>query len=82
MTNPFEDPDGSYLVLANHEEQYSLWPAFADVPAGWRIAQGAGTYESSLDFINEGWTDMRPDKSGGEITGGRTVASAGAEPAR
>ncbi|MEU4765849.1 MbtH family protein, partial [Actinosynnema sp. NPDC023794] len=32
MTNPFEDPDGTYLVLVNHEEQYSLWPQFADVP--------------------------------------------------
>ncbi|MGW1122237.1 MbtH family NRPS accessory protein, partial [Streptomyces tanashiensis] len=23
MTHPFEDPDGSYLVLVNDEEQYS-----------------------------------------------------------
>ena len=25
-TNPFEDPDATYLVLVNHEGQYSLWP--------------------------------------------------------
>ena len=31
-TNPFEDPDGVYLVLINEEGQYSLWPAFVDVP--------------------------------------------------
>lgn len=28
MTNPFEDPDGTYHVLMNGEAQYSLWPAF------------------------------------------------------
>ena len=37
MTNPFEDPDGTYLVLINDESQYSLWPAFIEVPAGWRV---------------------------------------------
>ncbi|SED19230.1 MbtH-like protein [Streptomyces melanosporofaciens] len=27
-TNPFEDPEGTYLVLVNDEGQHSLWPAF------------------------------------------------------
>lgn len=40
MTNPFEDNDGIYLVLINEELQYSLWPAFADVPPGWKNRQG------------------------------------------
>ena len=31
MTNPFDDEDGTFLVLLNDEEQYSLWPAFIDV---------------------------------------------------
>ncbi|MEU7735437.1 MbtH family protein, partial [Streptomyces griseus] len=31
MTNPFEDEDGTYLVLVNDEGQHSLWPAFAEV---------------------------------------------------
>lgn len=82
MTNPFENPDGNYLVLANDEEQYSLWPAFVDVPADWRIAHHEDTYQASLDYINENWTDMRPDQSGGEIAGGRTVASEGVEAVR
>ena len=38
--NPFDDDDGSFLVLVNDEEQHSLWPAFADVPAGWRVVYG------------------------------------------
>ena len=40
MTNPFEDPDGTYVVLVNDENQHSLWPSFVDVPEGWRTAHG------------------------------------------
>jgi len=60
MTNPFEDNDGTYLALVNDEGQYSLWPAFADVPAGWAIAHPQDTREACLNYINEHWTDMRP----------------------
>ncbi|MEU9487426.1 MbtH family protein [Streptomyces decoyicus] len=35
--NPFDDPGGRYLVLVNDEDQHSLWPAFAEVPAGWTV---------------------------------------------
>jgi MbtH protein len=34
MTSPFENEDGTYLVLVNDEGQHSLWPEFAPVPAG------------------------------------------------
>ena len=59
-TNPFENEDGVYLVLINDEEQYSLWPAFAEVPQGWKIAHGEDTRKASLEYIEENWTDMRP----------------------
>jgi MbtH protein len=60
MTNPFENPDGRYLVLINDEGQYSLWPVFAEVPAGWTVAQQEAGHAESLAYINEHWTDMRP----------------------
>jgi MbtH protein len=60
MTNPFEDPDGTYLVLVNDEGQHSLWPSFAEVPAGWTVAKSEDTRQACLDYINENWTDMRP----------------------
>jgi MbtH protein len=60
LTQPFDDPDGTDLVLCNDEEQYSLWPAFAAVPEGWRTAYGEGSRESCLEFIETTWTDMRP----------------------
>lgn len=60
MTNPFEDPDGSYYVLVNDEGQHSLWPTFADVPAGWSVVHGPDQRQPCLDYVNENWTDMRP----------------------
>jgi MbtH protein len=60
MANPFENEDGLYLTLVNDEGQYSLWPAFAEVPAGWTVAHGEDTRQACLDYIEENWTDMRP----------------------
>jgi MbtH protein len=60
MTNPFEDNDAQYLVLINDESQYSLWPAFADVPAGWRVAHDKDSRQACLDYIETHWVDMRP----------------------
>ena len=60
MTNPFEDENAEYLVLINDEQQYSLWPAFRDIPAGWRATGPKGTRRECLDWIDKNWTDMRP----------------------
>lgn len=59
-TNPFEDPDGTYLVLTNDEGQHSLWPALIDVPAGWTVALPETTRDAALDHVTRNWTDMRP----------------------
>ncbi|MFD0690740.1 MbtH family protein [Actinomadura fibrosa] len=60
MKNPFDDPDGRFLVLVNDEGQHSLWPSFADVPAGWRTVHGEDGRQACLDYVEEHWTDMRP----------------------
>ena len=60
MTNPFDDPEAPYRVLINDERQYSLWPAFADVPAGWTVAREPGSRADALAFVEQNWTDMRP----------------------
>ncbi|NUS05225.1 MAG: MbtH family protein [Nonomuraea sp.] len=59
-TNPFDDADGRFYVLVNDEEQYSLWPSFTDVPAGWRVAFGEEGRQQCLAHIEQNWTDMRP----------------------
>ncbi|MFD8499257.1 MbtH protein [Amycolatopsis xylanica] len=50
----------SYRVVLNHEEQYSIWPAARDLPAGWRGEGTEGSKEECLAHIETVWTDMRP----------------------
>ncbi|GGV83091.1 protein mbtH [Streptomyces gelaticus] len=59
-TNPFDDPEGRFLVLVNDEGQHSLWPSFAEVPGGWTIVLAESTREACLDFVEANWTDLRP----------------------
>lgn len=60
MTNPFEDPNGTYEVLMNDEGQHSLWPVSAATPAGWRSTHGPASRQNCLDHIESSWTDLRP----------------------
>jgi MbtH protein len=58
MTSESKEP--GYIVVINHEEQYSIWPDFKDLPAGWRDAGFRGHKSACLEHINTVWTDMRP----------------------
>ena len=49
-----------YVVVVNHEEQYSIWPQWRALPPGWRAAGKIGTKEECLAHIEAVWTDMRP----------------------
>lgn len=49
-----------YVVVKNHEEQYSIWPDFKTVPAGWETIGEAKDKDACLDYIKNVWTDMRP----------------------
>jgi MbtH protein len=49
-----------YRVVVNDEEQYSVWLAGRELPAGWRAEGKEGTREECLAHIAEVWTDMRP----------------------
>jgi MbtH protein len=60
MENPFDNPQGQYLVLVNDEGQHSLWPSFAEIPAGWQTVYGAADRESCVDYVEKHWTDLRP----------------------
>jgi MbtH protein len=56
-----EDRDAAtYRVVVNHEEQYSIWSADRELPAGWSDAGISGSRETCLAHIEEVWTDMRP----------------------
>jgi uncharacterized protein YbdZ (MbtH family) len=60
--HPFDDDNGGFFVLVNDEEQHSLWPTFADVPAGWRVVYGEA---------NRTWSDIRPKSLRERLAAGR-----------
>lgn len=49
-----------YHVVRNDEDQYSVWRAGKDVPAGWHTVGEPGPKDACLERIGELWTDMRP----------------------
>ena len=49
-----------FAVVVNDEEQYSIWRAGRDLPAGWRTEGFTGTEDECLAYIDQTWTDMRP----------------------
>jgi MbtH protein len=59
-TNPFDDESGEFYALINDEGQYSLWPTFAEIPAGWTAVHGPDSREAVLEHIETNWSDMRP----------------------
>jgi len=60
MTSAERDDDRAYKVVVNDEEQYSIWFAGRDQPAGWHTVGREGSKDDCLAYINEVWTDMRP----------------------
>jgi len=56
----WDSEDTCFRVVINHEEQYSIWPDYKDVPKGWREVGKTGTKQECLKYIDEVWIDMRP----------------------
>ncbi|MFZ0835270.1 MAG: MbtH family protein [Mycobacterium sp.] len=59
-TKPFDDDKGSFFVAIYDEKQRSLWPSFADVPAGCWVVYGEADRAPCLDYIEQNGTDIRP----------------------
>ena len=57
---PAHTDEVEYVVVLNHEEQYSIWHAGREIPAGWRAEGFRGAKEACLAHIATVWTDMRP----------------------
>jgi MbtH protein len=49
-----------WIVLVNHEEQYSLWRKDRPVPSGWQQVHGPTTEEACVEYVEQHWVDMRP----------------------
>ncbi|CAH9050314.1 hypothetical protein PSECIP111951_00167 [Pseudoalteromonas holothuriae] len=50
----------SFVVVYNHEGQYSIWPQEKEVPNGWTLADCKGDKETCLAYIADVWTDISP----------------------
>jgi MbtH protein len=60
MSNNNQEDNTLYRVVVNHEEQYSIWPDYKEIPGGWKAVDKTGDKQACLDYIKEVWTDMRP----------------------
>lgn len=58
--NIFDDNHQSFLVLANDEKQYSLWPEALAIPSGWQAVFGPDNSETCHNWLNNNWADIRP----------------------
>ena len=56
----FDSEDTVFRVVVNHEEQYSIWPDYKDIPGGWNDLGITGKKAECLAHIEKVWTDMRP----------------------
>jgi MbtH protein len=54
------DENTEFEVVINHEEQYSIWPDYRQIPNGWRAVGMKGKKAECLAYIDEHWRDMRP----------------------
>ena len=69
-----------YRVVVNHEEQYSIWPAYKENPLGWNDVGKSGLKTECLAYIKEVWTDMRPLSLRKAMEERSRMSSAGGEP--
>ncbi len=60
MINHTDEDKNEYIVLINDEEQYSLWIAWRDIPAGWKAVGPRGSKQVCIDYVEANWTDMTP----------------------
>ncbi|SFD47704.1 MbtH family protein [Paracidovorax konjaci] len=84
-TSCFDREDETFIVLINHEGQYSIWPHWKTVPDGWTSIEGVrGDKKTVVAYVDEVWTDMRPQslrdwmqrqESGAQVEDSTTAAA-------
>ena len=60
QVNPFDDTRYQFYALRNAAGQYSIWPDFRDIPAGWEAMHGPDDRQACLSYVENNWKDLRP----------------------
>jgi MbtH protein len=58
VTNPFDDESGTFRVVVNDAAEHAIWPEFAELPLGWRVAAGPWPRQDCLEHIEQNWAGM------------------------
>ncbi|WP_158783490.1 MbtH family NRPS accessory protein [Pantoea sp. BAV 3049] len=59
-SNPFDRPQGLFLILRNPQQQYSLWPEHCALPAGWQIISGPQNQQQCYAWLENNWQQLVP----------------------
>ncbi len=60
ISNPFDAPEGQFLVLENPHQQFSLWPALCALPPGWRVVYGPYAQPQCCQWLEHHWLSLLP----------------------
>ncbi|MHA7845953.1 MbtH family protein [Serratia sp. D1N4] len=55
--NPFDDDHQRCRILRNDQRQYSLWPDFCAIPAGWASVFGPDSRGQCVSWLEQHWQD-------------------------
>jgi MbtH protein len=64
VLSPFDDrgDEPSHLLLANEAGDRCVWPAFAEVPAGWRTVLPASPHRTCLAALRQPAPSLHPSQ--------------------
>ena len=60
FTNPFDNPQGQFILLQNAQQQFSLWPQQCALPAGWQLVSEPQSNEACQQWLAANWRTLTP----------------------
>lgn len=60
FTNPFDNPQGQFILLQNAQQQFSLWPQQCALPAGWQVVSEPQSSEACQQWLAANWRALTP----------------------
>ena len=61
-TSCFDREDDTFIVLVNHEDQYSIWPHWKAVPGGWSVVPDVRESDAFHEMKRRGVAYQRPER--------------------